>query len=83
MAQPCPRHRRCGPRLVAGCIPLPGKPIHRRMTVARAFVETVTAVGQEATLSRLQLRPDRYRQLDAKQQKQYLEMVQSRAAELT
>jgi transposase len=53
------------------------------MTVARAFVETVTAVGQEATLSRLQLRPDRYRQLDAKQQKQYLEMVQSRAAELT
>jgi Spy/CpxP family protein refolding chaperone len=49
---------------------------------AQAFVEKVTAAIQEATVNRLQLRHDLYHQLDAKQQKQYLEMVQSMAAEL-
>ena len=49
---------------------------------AKAFVEKVTAVIEEATLNRLELRHDLYRQLNATQKAQYLGMVQERAAEL-
>jgi Spy/CpxP family protein refolding chaperone len=49
---------------------------------AKAFVEKVTAVIEEATLNRLELRHDLYRQLNAEQKAQYLGMVQEKAAEL-
>lgn len=49
---------------------------------AKAFVEKLTAVIQKATVNRLELRHDLYHQLGSEQQKQYLEMVQSRVAEL-
>jgi Spy/CpxP family protein refolding chaperone len=47
---------------------------------ARSFVEKVTAVIQDATINRLQLRHDLYQQLTPEQQKQYLEIVQSSVA---
>jgi Spy/CpxP family protein refolding chaperone len=49
---------------------------------AQAFVGKVTAVMQQATLNRLQLRHDLYHQLDPQQQKQYLEIIQRRVAEM-
>ena len=49
---------------------------------AQAFVGKVTAVIQEATINRLQLRHDLYHQLEPQQQKQYLEMVQASFAEM-
>lgn len=47
---------------------------------ARAFVQKVTAVMEEATVNRLHLRHDLYRKLTAEQQQKYLEMVQSALA---
>lgn len=49
---------------------------------ARVFVGKVTAVIQDATINRLQLRHDLYRQLTPEQQKQYLEIVQSTVAQM-
>ena len=48
---------------------------------ARAFVQKVTAVIENATVNRLQLRHDLYAKLTPEQQKQYLEMVQKAVAE--
>ena len=43
---------------------------------AQAFAGKVTAVVQEATVNRLQLRHDLYQQLDPQQQQKFLEIVQ-------
>ena len=48
---------------------------------ARAFIQKVTAVMEQATVNRLQLRHDLYAKLTTEQQKQYLEMVQKAVAE--
>lgn len=77
-------------------VPTPGQVVLKNRTVleniitspsfdkqkAQAFVGMVTAVIQEATVNRLQLRHDLYQQLTPQQQKQYLEIVQRNAAEL-
>jgi len=49
---------------------------------ARAFVQKVTAVIENATVNRLQLRHDLYQQLTPEQQKQYMEIVQKNVAQL-
>lgn len=49
---------------------------------ARAFVQKVTAVIENATINRLQLRHDLYQQLTPEQQKQYLDIVQSTVAQM-
>jgi len=49
---------------------------------ARALVQKVTAVMENATVNRLQLRHDLYQQLTPQQQKQYLEIVQKNVAQL-
>lgn len=49
---------------------------------AQAFVGKMTAVIQEATVNRLQLRHQLYHQLNPQQQKQYLDIVQSNVAEM-
>jgi Spy/CpxP family protein refolding chaperone len=48
---------------------------------ARAFVQKVTAVIEDATVNRLQLRHDLYAKLTPEQQTQYLIMVQKAVAE--
>jgi Spy/CpxP family protein refolding chaperone len=49
---------------------------------AEALIAKVTAVMQQATVNRLELRHDLYHQLDPQQQKQYLDIVQARVAEM-
>lgn len=48
---------------------------------ARAFVQKVTAVMEEASINRLQLRHDLYGKLTPEQQKKYLDMVQGAVAQ--
>lgn len=85
MAQQCPcdRSQTLWPAADRGLYPSAGKTNPSRDHYGTSVCLDSDGGGPGGTLSSLQLCPDRYRQLDAKQQKQYLEMVRSRAAELT
>jgi periplasmic protein CpxP/Spy len=77
-------------------VPLPGqvlldnKDMLREVLTSKEFdrqkaeqlVKKVTAIIQTATVNRLELRHDLYQQLTPDQQQQYMDMVQTRVAEL-